>query len=171
MKKSIFMFLGMIMCMMFLMSESSCESVQDRTQNKQLQNTADAMNQVEIPTMTYFQERKTIAAWAKRWDKAQITTYVYLVSYGTIIGYYVCNGKPASTKSYLLPETRFSTGGTLIESPDIDGTYGDNNPGIRFFTADGVAVEWGGYGQGYLFSDAPLPINVPKLNVVIVNKK
>ena len=52
-----------------------------------------------------------------------------------------------------------------VETPDIDGTYGTLNYGIRFFTAEGTAVEWGGMGATYLYSDAPLPINVPKLNV------
>jgi hypothetical protein len=127
-----------------------------------------AVNSVEIPVVSYFQERRTIAKWAKRWDKPSIATYVYLISFGKIIGYYVADGKPASTRSYLLPEEKYeyhSEGGVTLGTPDIDGTYGDNNPGIRFFTAEGVAVEWGGDGASYLYSDAPLPIDVPKLNV------
>ena len=49
------------------------------------------------------------------------------------------------------------------QTMDLDGTYGANNPGIRFFTASGIAVEWAGAGATYLYSDAPLPLNVPKL--------
>lgn len=64
----------------------------------------------------------------------------------------------------MFPEERFehdidvgdSWGSVLIQSPDIDGTYGDNNPGIRFFTASGIAVEWAGDGASYLYSDAPI---------------
>ena len=47
---------------------------------------------------------------------------------------------------------------TRFDTPDIilyNGTI---------FTADGTAVEWGGSGASYLYSDAPLPINVPRLN-------
>ncbi|MBN2860594.1 MAG: hypothetical protein JXK93_10070 [Sphaerochaetaceae bacterium] len=80
----------------------------------------------------------------------------------------MADGKPASTRSYLLPEEKLiegdagdSLGDFVMSAPDIDGTYGDNNPGIRFFTASGTAVEWAGDGASYLYSDYPLPINVP----------
>jgi hypothetical protein len=122
---------------------------------------------VPIPVVSYFQEKRTIAKWAQRWDKANVVTYVYLFNFGNCIGYYVCLGKPASTRSYLTPEDKIENHlGNLfvIGAPDIDGTYGDNNPGIRFFTAEGTAVEWAGSGATYLYSDAPLPLSVPKLN-------
>lgn len=121
---------------------------------------------VPIPKVSYFQEKRTIARWAERWDKPNVVTYVYLYSFGNCIGYYVCLGKPASTRSYLTPEEmQLSVGSSLIVSaPDIDGTYGENNPGIRFFTAEGTAVEWAGSGASYLYSDSPLPLGVPKLN-------
>lgn len=134
---------------------------------------AQALKAVPIPEISYFTERQTIARWYERWDRPSVVTYVYLISYGNILGYYVCNGKPASIQSYLIPETHYEDGHDLgefrgevqVETPDIDGTYGTLNYGIRFFTAEGTAVEWGGMGATYLYSDAPLPINVPKLNV------
>ncbi len=137
-----------------------------------------AVQSTPIPTVSYFQERRTISKWTERWDQPNLPTYVYLISYGNIIGYYVADGKPASTRSYLVPEEtmqRYDVGSSsynyqLTQAPDIDGTYGDNNPGIRFFTAEGTAVEWAGSGASYLYSDAPLPINVPKLNVVVAQK-
>lgn len=132
---------------------------------------SQALRVVPVPEVSYFNERKTIAEWTKRWDKPSVVTYVYLISYGNILGYYVCDGKPASIQSYLVPETTMdehcSHGFHDKEVMDIDGTYGTLNYGIRFFTAEGTAVEWGGMGATYLYSDAPLPINVPKLNVVI----
>jgi hypothetical protein len=101
------------------------------------------------------------------WDRPSATCYVYLISYGNIIGYYVSDGKPASTGSFLTPEYReeyVSNGGIRnIQLPDIDGTYGTNNPGIRFFTASGIAVEWAGSGASYIYSDVPLKLNVPLL--------
>lgn len=130
---------------------------------------ANAMSQIPIPQLSYFTERKTIAAWYIRWDKPSVITYVYLVSYGNVLGYYVCNGKPASTGSVLNPEyvqEYYSNGGVVEkQQQDLDGTYGSNNPGIRFFTAEGTAVEWAGSGASYIYSDAPLPLNVPKLNI------
>lgn len=128
-----------------------------------------AASTVPIPEVSYFQEKRTIARWAERWDKPDVPVYVYLVSFGKVIGYYIANGKPASTRSYLMPEDRviYGAGGTPLtgSAPDIDGTYGENNPGIRFFTANGTAVEWAGDGASYLYSDAPISFgyDVPRL--------
>jgi hypothetical protein len=125
-----------------------------------------AQSSVPIPQVSFFQERRTIDKWVKHWDRPSAACYVYLISYGNIIGYYVSDGKPASTGSLLTPEYREEIyGGTTrnIQLPDIDGTYGTNNPGIRFFTASGIAVEWAGSGASYIYSDVPLKINVPLL--------
>lgn len=141
-------------------SSKTRQAAYDAQQNAFVQN--------PVPNVQYFTERKTISEWVKRWDKPSVITYVYLVSYGNVLGYYVCNGKPASTQSYLIPEETVdyrSCGGHVMQAPDLDGTYGSNNPGIRFFTAEGTAVEWAGSGASYIYSDAPLPLNVPKLNV------
>jgi hypothetical protein len=126
-----------------------------------------AQQAVTVPDVRYFQERRTIAKWAEHWDKPSAACYVYLVSYGTIIGYYVSDGKPASTGSVLTPEytqSYYANGGVVEQQrPDIDGTYGTNNPGIRFFTASGIAVEWAGSGASYIYSDVPLKLSVPLL--------
>lgn len=148
---------------------SSSETVQE----SQEQMTEKMVENIKVPEVSYFQERRTIAKWVERWDAPSIPTYVYLISYGNILGYYVADGKPAATTSYLTPEEKFeegvdvgdSYGDVLVSAPDIDGTWGFNNPGIRFFTAEGTAVEWGGVGATYIYSDAPLPLNVPKLNI------
>jgi len=122
-----------------------------------------AMAATPIPAITHFQERKTIAKWAERWDKPSLPCYVYIVSFGAVLGYYVSDGKPSSTRSYLFPEWERGGEGLALPTSDLDGTYGENNPGIRFFTASGIAVEWGGSGASYIYSDAPLKLNVPLL--------
>jgi hypothetical protein len=133
-------------------------------QSSLIQNIAQIT--VPIPQVSYFQERRTVSKWAKHWDRPSAVCYIYLISYGQIIGYYVSDGKPASTGSYLTPEYREERkiDTTInIQLSDIDGTYGTNNPGIRFFTASGIAVEWAGSGASYLYTDAPLRINAPLL--------
>ena len=126
-----------------------------------------AISSIPVPQIRNFVERKTLVQWAQRWDKPSVVTYLYLFAYGNCIGYYVCNGKPAATTNYLVPEYKeeyVGNGGVAnSQTMDLDGTYGANNPGIRFFTAAGTAVEWAGQGASYLYSDAPLPLNVPKL--------
>jgi hypothetical protein len=162
--KKILMVLFLISVLLVLCSYS-CDSARSTIEEQQKQMAIDSLTAVPIPIVKYFQEKKTIAEWAKRWDTPTIPTYVYLISYGKILGYYVCNGKPASTRSYIMPEESYYYEGAVLSNPDIDGTYGDNNPGIRFFTAEGVAVEWAGDGASYIYSDAPLPLEVPRFNV------
>jgi hypothetical protein len=141
----------------------SCDVDQGReiAERAQRASSVAASIAVPIPTVSYFQEKRTISRWAERWDKPSVPTYVYLLSFGKVLGYYVADGKPASTRSYLMPEENVyapSGGGwgVTLSSPDIDGTYGENNQGIRFFTAGGVAVEWAGDGASYMYSDAPI---------------
>jgi hypothetical protein len=73
------------------------------------------------------------------------------------IGYFVCDGKPASHRSYLEPEERYYANGATLQTPSLDGTYGSDQPGWVFFTSDGTAVSWQGGSANILFSDAPLP--------------
>lgn len=175
--KKVFVSAVLLIALALLMSASadSCSSepsARQVTEVAQKTTAETALVSVPIPTVSYFQERRTIAKWTERWDKPAIATYVYLVSFGTIIGYYVADGKPASTQSYLFAEEQivddpygsYDAGGQVVSAPDIDGTNGTNNPGIRFFTAEGTAVEWAGSGASYIYSDAPLPLNVPRLN-------
>lgn len=41
---------------------------------------------------------------------------------------------------------------------DVDGTYGENDNGIFFFTPDGKCIEWSGE---YLYSDIPFIVDNP----------
>lgn len=78
---------------------------------------------------------------------------------GNAVGNFVVDGKVSSLNSFLTPDSEYYElvyGGT---SPyknnwiaDIDGTYGENDNGIFFFTTDGKYVEFTGT---YLYSDIP----------------
>jgi hypothetical protein len=158
MKKVLF-----LLVFVFLFVSCHDESVRQKAQRLARENETTAITATPIPKINYFQERRTIAKWAERWDTPSVPCYVYIISYGTIIGYYVSDGKPSSTQSYLFPEVAYYSNGAVLPTQDLDGTYGTNNPGIRFFTADGAAVEVGG-NIGYIYSDVPLPINAPKFS-------
>ena len=158
----------LIICSLFV----SCEVPQsqddlNRQQTKQDQVSVQsrALAAQPVPVVNYFLERKTVAKWVERWDKPSVVCYVYLISQGQFIGYYVSDGKPVSTQSYLIPEDKieYAGGAQVRQAQDIDGTYGSNNPGIRFFTASGIAVEYGGSNYSYLYSDSKLSIKVPCL--------
>lgn len=164
MKKILFALL--LICGLFTSCEVSQEEMnRQQTKKDQVSVQAAALAAAPVPEVTYFLERKTVAKWTDRWDKPSVVCYVYLISQGQFIGYYVSDGKPVSTQSYLIPEDKIEYSGSSIvrQAQDIDGTYGSNNPGIRFFTANGAAVEYGGTNFSYLYSDTKLDLNIPCL--------
>jgi hypothetical protein len=168
MKRFLIAFLA-IMVMFISFTASSClETTPSGTQQNERsasQAANAAANNIPLFVPTNYPERHTINEWNKTFD-ARPDCYVYLFAFGTPIGYYVTRGKPVATTSYLTPSMSYAGNSSSYsnkELPDMDGTYGDNNPGIRFFTSNGIAVEWGGYGATYLYSTRPLRLGVPNL--------
>ena len=85
---------------------------------------------------------------------------------GAVVGKFIVDGKVSSLNSFLTPgnvDEYVSNGGVkTIELADVDGSYGENDKGIFFFTPDGKYVEWTGT---YLYSDIPFEIEDPVLKV------
>lgn len=85
---------------------------------------------------------------------------------GGVVGRFIVDGKVSSLNSFLSPdyiEDQYgnSSGGyTTISTQlaDVDGSYGENDNGIFFFTPDGKYVEWTGI---YLYSDIPFELDAP----------
>ena len=86
--------------------------------------------------------------------------HVYLIDEGQVMGYYVAQGKVSSVNSKLTNDKQivkaqragFDSSGEgpggahgpnykVVESPQMDGSYGTNGPGIFFFTTSGDYVE------------------------------
>lgn len=91
--------------------------------------------------------------------------YLYVMSFGEIIGYYVTKGNITSNAAQIAPEDDIVQpwqGGDryVVDSAQDDGTYGDGDPGVFFFTADGTMVVT---SLDYIQSDQPLAIDVPRL--------
>ena len=79
------------------------------------------------------------------------------------LGYIVLFSGNAVVGSFLTPsvEEKKVYGYELIissELADVDGSYGENDTGIFFFTPDGKYVEWSG---DYLYSDIPFTVDTP----------
>ena len=82
---------------------------------------------------------------------------------GGVVGRYVVDGKVTSLNSYLTPDSEaYTTGATRTISwlADVDGSYGENDHGIFFFTPDGKYIEWTGT---YLYSDIPFEVTTPTI--------
>lgn len=85
---------------------------------------------------------------------------------GAVVEKFIVDGKVSSLNSFLTPDSideYVGSGGVkTIELADVDGSYGENDNGIFFFTPDGKYVEWTGT---YLYSDIPFEISDPILKV------
>lgn len=87
---------------------------------------------------------------------------------GSVVGKFTVDGKVSSLNSFLTPDSEYfdySAGGEWGYSnkwlADVDGSYGENDNGIFFFTPDGKYVEWTGI---YLYSDIPFEVDAPVVN-------
>ena len=91
---------------------------------------------------------------------------------GATVGKFVVDGKVSSLNSFLTPDSEYyeqdMDRGTIDDNKwlaDVDGSYGENDTGIFFFTTDGKYVEWTGT---YLYSDIPFEIKDSILKMEVV---
>lgn len=95
---------------------------------------------------------------------------------GSCAGKFVVDGKVSSLNSFLTPDSEYfekytgssdSSDLSSVEKysnkwiADVDGSYGENDTGIFFFTTDGKYIEWTGT---YLYSDIPFDVKDVVIN-------
>lgn len=97
--------------------------------------------------------------------------YIVLFSGNTLVGNFVVDGKVSSLNSFLTPDSEYyektgtgDNGSNNKWLADIDGSYGENDNGIFFFTPDGKYIEWTGT---YLYSDIPFIVEDPVVSVEV----
>ena len=87
---------------------------------------------------------------------------ILLTESGSVVGKFTVDGKVSSLNSFLTPDSEYySRDATNKWLADVDGSYGENDNGIFFFTPDGKYVEWSGI---YLYSDIPFEVDAPVVN-------
>lgn len=96
---------------------------------------------------------------------------ILLTEGGSVVGKFTVDGKVSSLNSFLTPDSEYyeqeywsdgdSRNGPNKWLADVDGSYGENDSGIFFFTPDGKYVEWSGI---YLYSDIPFEVSAPVVN-------
>lgn len=91
--------------------------------------------------------------------------YIVLFAGNTVVNSFIVDGKVSSLNSYLSPDSEYYEyvyGGNYREYnrwlADVDGSYGENDNGIFFFTPNGNYIEWTGE---YLYSDIPFEVKKP----------
>lgn len=102
---------------------------------------------------------------------------VLFTNNGAVVGSFIVDGKVSSLNSYLTPDSEYYekylgySSGESVSSverwsnkwlADVDGSYGENDNGIFFFTPDGKYIEWTGT---YLYSDIPFIVDDPVIKV------
>ena len=85
--------------------------------------------------------------------------YIVLFAGNTTVGSFIVDGKVSSLNSFLTPDSEYYERTSVNRwLADVDGSYGENDSGIFFFTPDGKYVEWSGE---YLYSDIPFEVGEP----------
>ena len=170
-----------------VLAMSGCDlEAQASSQEKEVKNTYSASGKLiaSQPTPTdieYSLERYNLmrrAYWVNGMREKAMTLvcpvekplgYVVLFAGNAVLGSFVVDGKITSLNSYLTPDSEYYelvSGSTNIHAnrwvADIDGSFGENDNGIFFFTPDGKYIEWNGT---YLYSDIPFTVNTPVLTI------
>ena len=127
------------------------------------------------PQLNDSQERRNLVRRLQLVNDPNRISFIYLLSAnGNIVFYSSVRGKVSSLNSMLTTSQQVVTTpmpvGTytqnVIESPDFDGTYGENPHGVFWFTEDGTYMEWNGT---YFISDRPTRLTQDPIMVMQVN--
>lgn len=167
----------MVIAMIFSLSACGEPSGQHQDMVSTLDTVSDLQERQPTPTdLDFSLERYNLirrAYWVngQREKAATVVCQVekplgYIVLFtesGSVVGRFVVDGKVSSLNSYLTPDSEaYSSEYRLDWVADVDGSYGENDAGIFFFTPDGKYVEWTGT---YLYSDIPFEVDDPVVKV------
>lgn len=182
---------AIILCIVAVVSLAACEYEKTGSYSDKV-NTMEVANKLQEnqPTPTdidYSLERYNLtrrAYWVNgRREKANMLPcevekplgYIVLFTdNGAVVGSFVVDGKVSSLNSFLTPDSEYyeyNSGETHTcyndWVADVDGSYGENDNGIFFFTPDGKYIEWTGT---YLYSDIPFVVDDPVVKVGNANE-
>ena len=164
--------LCIILCLTGCMkpSGSSMDNINTKANANRLQDNQPTPTDIEYSLERYNLTRRAYWVNGQR-EKANALVcpiekplgYVILLTEsGSVVGKFTVDGKVSSLNSFLTPDSDYySCNVTNKWIADVDGSYGENDNGIFFFTPDGKYVEWSGI---YLYSDIPFEVDTPVVN-------
>lgn len=170
-------FLSLFIAILLVFSLTGCEeSGQYKDTQQTLQTVSNLQEQQPTPTdLDFSLERYNLirrAYWVngQREKAAAVVCQVekplgYIILFtesGSVVGRFVVDGKVSSLNSFLTPDSEEYNASYSKWIADVDGSYGENDFGIFFFTPDGKYVEWTGT---YLYSDIPFEVDDPVVKV------
>lgn len=176
----------LIIFYLFLAGNTGCE-IEPTTQQQSsheigMKATEDAVKGLvtndTLPVVTKSLERENLKRRIEFINQPDRIGYLYLLTEnGQLIREVQVLGKVSSLNSYLTPMEEIKkidadlgewNGEYVItvQAPDLDGSYGENQNGIFWFTPDGIYQEWNGlyqYSSERLsFAIKPLLIEIDK---------
>lgn len=119
-------------------------------------------------------ERRNLKERLLRQNDPDKIGYVYFFPFGAgePLGYWTIKGKVSSTQSQMTtdvlqvdtPDDGSNAKDTVVTAPGDDGSYGQNEKGVFFFTTEGAMVQV--CEECYFYSDQPVNLGVviPELN-------
>lgn len=154
----------MVITMIFSLSACGEPSGQHQDMVSTLDTVSDLQERYNLIRRAYWVngQREKAAAVVCQVEKP-LGYIVLFTESGSVVGRFVVDGKVSSLNSYLTPDSEaYSSEYRLDWVADVDGSYGENDAGIFFFTPDGKYVEWTGT---YLYSDIPFEVDDPVVKV------
>lgn len=157
--------LGLVACD----AESTDHKRNDRETQEQVHGKLQSA--VPVPEIDGAAAREAIVKHLERWQDSGVVSYVTVFAQaGQPVGYYVAQGKVASTCQMLTSPDMLEENGAdndvVMKAPALDGTYYTGGEcGVFFFLADTDAYVELGPRMGYIASDQPLPFDIPELSV------
>ena len=165
--KKIFVLLLLVLSMMIAGTGCELEHTQKNVDDTETVTEKLIINQPTPTDMDYSLERYNLikrAYWVNGQREKALEVicpikkpvgYITLFTKsGEIIGTYEVDGKVTSLNSYLSPDSRYYTSPNSTRwLADVDGSYGENQNGIFWFTTDNHYMECTG---DYLYSDTNL---------------
>ena len=170
-------FTALCVALLMIFSLAGCEeSGSQADTRKTLETVSNLQEQQPTPTdLDFSLERYNLirrAYWVngQREKAAAVVCQVekplgYIILFtesGSVVGRFVVDGKVSSLNSFLTPDSEEYNASYSKWIADVDGSYGENDFGIFFFTPDGKYVEWTGT---YLYSDIPFEVDDPVVRV------
>ena len=151
------------MLLMMVLAISVLTGCSDTDKARQLEVAANLEEAQQTPTdIDYSLERYNLIRRAY-WVNGQREKALALpCSIEKPLGNFVVDGKVSSLNSFLTPDTTYPNSPGADWLADVDGSYGENDAGIFFFTPDGKYIEWTGT---YLYSDIPFEVEQPVLKI------
>lgn len=169
---------AVVLALMFSLSacygEGKPSETRQKTQEQSEQAFQQQMDAVPFPAddLRDSLERRNLRERLLRQNDPDRIGYVYFVSFGKFLGYWTIKGKVSSTQSQMNPADDLTGDlsdcsgcfeSQVLESAGDDGSFGEAERGVFFFTTEGAMIQLP--EDAYVYSDQPIMLgNLPELN-------